>query len=498
MDSQKIKAIIIGALAAFGALYLGIAAATAQLEAVAWIVGGLILTVCLALGRRIWLLLPLMTGISLVLPLPGSFSTVLLTQLLVIGFLTLLFLTRRLPLEFRVTELELICLLYLCAVIQVYLRNPVGLNIFGGQMVGGKAYFIFGVSFATAAFLSILRIDPNDLKWWVRLSMIGALTNFGLGVAMKLFPSIGYVLGASFATDVAKETEQAEGTATRVTFVRGISSTLAIWISSRVSPLKACFHPVYGSLILLSLCLAAISGFRSELIGVGLFFVIGIAYRGGFVSVLISSFLAVAAVALLAVVNLIAPLPPNVQRALTFLPGTWEERYEEDAAGSTEWRVLMWKEALLTDKWIQNKWLGDGLGFSKAELSAMVAANESKKTERTISGLSTSQENFMISGGYHSGPVVTIRTIGYVGLFSLFIGFIRMMVHAHRQIIRARGTEWFSTVLFICIPIIAGPLSWTFLYGSFDGGAGVLAMGCAMVRILERNLPLPAYVVKRR
>jgi hypothetical protein len=492
MDSNKLKIILVVVLATFGALYLGVAVATAQLEAVAWVVGGLILTVCLALGRRIWLLLPLLTGISLVLPLPGSFTTLFLTQLLVLGFLTLLFLTRRLPLEFRLTELELICLLYLCAVIQVYVRNPVGLNIFGGETVGGKAYFIFGVSFATAAFLSILRIDPNDLKWWVRLSIIGALTNFGLGIAMKLFPSIGYVLGASFATDVEKETQQAEGTANRVSFVRGISSTLALWISSRISPLKACFHPVYGSLILLSLALAAISGFRVQLIGVGLIFLIGIAYRGGFVSVLISSFMAVAAVALLAVVNLMAPLPPNVQRALTFLPGTWEERYEEDAAGSTEWRILMWKEALLTDKWIQNKWLGDGLGFSKAELSAMIAANESQQAERTISGLTSGQENFMISGGYHSGPVVTIRTIGYVGLFILFIGYIRMMVHAHRQIIRARGTEWFPTVLFICIPIIAGPLSWTFLYGSFDGGAGILVMGCAMVRILERNLPLPA------
>jgi hypothetical protein len=498
MDSSKIKTIALIVVVAFAALYLGIAAATAQLEAVAWIVGGLILTVCLALGRRIWLLLPLMSGISLVLPLPGSFTTLFLTQLLVLGFLTMLLLTRRLPLELRVTELELICFLYLCAVIQVYLRNPVGLNIFGGETVGGKAYFIFGVSFATAAFLSILRIDPNDLKWWVRLSIIGSLANFSLGVAMRLFPSIGYVLGASFATDVEEETQQAEGTANRVSFVRGISSTLAIWISSRISPLKACFHPVYGSLILLSLALAAISGFRVQLIGVGLIFLIGIAYRGGFVSVLVSSLMVTAAVSLLAVVNLITPLPPNVQRALTFLPGTWEERYEEDAAGSTEWRVLMWKEALLTDKWIQNKWLGDGLGFSKAELSAMVAVNESKKTERTISGLSSGQENFMISGGYHSGPVVTIRTIGYVGLFILFIGYIRMMVHAHRQIIRARGTEWFPTVLFICIPIIASPLSWTFLYGSFDGGAGILVMGCAMVRILERNLPLPAYVGKRR
>ena len=498
MDSQKIKAFIIAALAIFGALYLGIAAATAQLEAVAWVLGGIILTIGFAFGRRIWLLLPLMSGISLVLPLPGSFTTLFLTQLLVLGFLTLLFLTRRLPLELRMTELEWICLLYLCAVIQVYLRNPVGLNIFGGQMVGGKAYFIFGVSFATAAFLSILRIDPNDLKWWVRLSIIGSLANFSLGVAMRLFPSVGYVLGASFATDVEKETQQAEGTANRVSFVRGISSTLAIWISSRISPLKACFHPVYGSLILLSLALAAISGFRTQLIDVGLLFLIGIAYRGGFVSVLVSSLMVTAAVALLAVINLISPLPPNVQRALTFLPGTWEERYEEDAANSTEWRVLMWKEALLTDKWIQNKWLGDGLGFSKAELSAIVAANESQQTERTISGLSSGQENFMISGGYHSGPVVTIRTIGYVGLFILFMGYILMMVHAHRQIIRARGTEWFPTVLFLCIPIIAGPISWTFLYGSFDGSAGILVMGCAMVRILERNLPLPAYVVKRR
>jgi hypothetical protein len=492
MDSQKLKTIIIGALAIFAALYLGITAATAQLEAVAWVLGGIILTIGFAFGRRIWLLLPLMSSISLVLPLPGSFSTVLLTQFLVLGFLTALFLTRRLPFEFRLTELELICLLYLFAVIQVYLRNPVGLNIFGGQTVGGKAYFIFGVSFATAAFLSILRIDPNDLKWWVRLSIIGSLANFGLGVAMRLFPSIGYVLGASFATDVEKDTQQAEGTATRVSFVRGISSTLAIWISSRISPLKACFHPVYGSLILLSLALAAISGFRTQLIGVGLFFLIGIAYRGGFVSVLVSSLMVAAAVALLGVVNVMTPLPPNIQRALTFLPGTWEERYREDAANSTEWRVLMWKEALLTDKWIQNKWLGDGLGFSKAELSAIVTANESQQAERTISGLTSGQENFMISGGYHSGPVVTIRTIGYVGLFILFTGFIRMMVHAHRQIIRSRGTEWFPTVLFLCIPIVSGPISWTFLYGTFDGGAGMLVMGCAMVRILERNLPLPA------
>ena len=498
MDSNKIKAIIVLLIAGMGALYLGVAAATAQFEAIAWVVGGIVLAVCLALGKRIWLLLPLMSGIAIVIPIPGNFTTLFLTQFLVLGFCSMLFLMRKLPFEIKLTELEMFCLLYLAMVGQAYFRNPVGLNIFGGDTVGGKAYVIFAAYFFTAALISILRINPNDLIWWVRLTIVGALANFALGAVTKFFPSVGFILGASFSTDVSDGSEVAAGQATRVSFVRGISNTIAIWVASKISPLKACFHPLYGSLILVSVAFAMISGFRVQLIGIALYLLIGIAYRGGFVSLIVSFFLGAAALATLALVNLATPLPANIQRSLTFLPGTWEERYKEDAAGSTEWRLEMWKEALLTDKWIENKWLGDGLGFSKAELAAIVAVNESKGQERTISGLTSGQENFMISGGYHSGPVVTIRTIGYLGLFVLMVGYLRMMVHAHRQIIRCRGTEWYSPALFLCIPIIAGPISWTLLYGSFSGGAGVLLMGCALVRLLERNLPLPAYSSGRR
>ena len=73
MDSSKIKNLIVLSLAVFAALYLGIAAATAQMEVVLWVVGGLGLTVCLAMGRRIWLMLPFMTSLSLVLPIQGNF-----------------------------------------------------------------------------------------------------------------------------------------------------------------------------------------------------------------------------------------------------------------------------------------------------------------------------------------------------------------------------------------------------------------------------------------
>ena len=498
MDSNKLKIILVVVLAAFASLYLGIAAATAQLEAVAWIVGGIVLTVCLSLGQRIWLLLPLMTSLGLSLPLPGNFSTNFLTQLLVIGFCSMLFLMRRLPMKLVFTELEIWCLLFILCVVQVYLRNPVSLGIFGGDMIGGKPYALLAVNFVTAAILSVLLVAPGDLKWWVRLTLIGAIGNFGIGAVGKLVPSIGYYLGASFSTDVEQEEETREGRATRVSFVRGISKTLAYWISSRISPLAACFSPFYAPLLLISLAAAAISGFRSQIGFVLLIYFVGTCYRGGLRSVLVSCFLGTALIVLLAFVNGLAPLPANIQRSLTFLPGTWDEQHKLDTTGSTEWRVEMWKEALFTDKWIKNKWLGDGLGLSKAEYQITLAINAGNRTVTSTSGLSTGQENMMINGGYHSGPVQTVRTVGYLGLAVLLFGFVKMSIHAHRQIQRSKGTEWHATTLFICIPLIAGPVSWVFIYGSFDGGAGLLAMGCAMIRMLEKNLPLPEWTPPSR
>jgi hypothetical protein len=493
MDSNKLKTIALIVVAAFVALYFGIAAATAQVEVIAWVVGGTTLAICLSLGRRIWLLLPLMTQLSLVLPLPGNFSSDFLAQLLIIGFSGMLFLMRKLPMSFKVTELEIWCLLFILCVVQVYLRNPVGINIFGSESIGGRPYVLLAVTFITCTILSVILVNPNDLKWWVRLTLIGAVGNLLIGALMALSPSLGRYLGASFSTDVEQAEKSPEGRATRVSFVRGISRTLALWISSRISPLKACFSPFYAPLLLITLAAGAMSGFRSHIGGILLTFLVGMCYRGGIRSVVVSGFLGAGFVVLLAFVNAIAPLPSNIQRALTFLPGTWDEQHKIDTAGSTEWRVQMWQEALFTDKWIKNKWLGDGLGFTKAEYEIMLAINMGARAGTGTSGLSSGQETMMINGGYHSGPVQTVRTVGYVGLAILLIAFYRMSIHAHRQIQRSKGTVWYVTTLFICIPAITGPISWNLIIGSFDSGAYILLMGCAMIRMLEKCLPLPAW-----
>ena len=127
MDSTKLKAIIVAALATFAALYLGITAATAQFETVAWVLGGTTLVVCLLLGRRIWLLIPFLGAVNLSLLIPGRPDTLLLAQALVLGFSILLLLMRRLPYRLAWTELEVWCLILALFVVQVYARNPVGM-----------------------------------------------------------------------------------------------------------------------------------------------------------------------------------------------------------------------------------------------------------------------------------------------------------------------------------------------------------------------------------
>ena len=497
MDSSKIKIIIVAISASFAALYLGITAATAQFETLAWTLGASLFVTCLLLGRRVFLLIPLMTSLGLTLPLPGSFTTGFIFQIIVLAFLSALFLMRRLPMRPGFTELEAWCLLLLLTVLQTYMRNPIGLSLFGSDSVGAKPYVVFGLSTLSALVLSLLLIDPKDFKLWVYLSFTGSILNFLVGSIGWIFPQTSYVLGASFSTDINRDSEA--GQATRISFVRNISVALATWISSRISPLRACFHPLWLPLVLAAFAFAGLSGFRSQLIMVGTILFIGVCYRGGFKSVLASSIIGVGGLVFLAFVNLIAPLPLNIQRSLTFLPGTWDSSLKDSADDSTEWRVEMWKEALLTDRWIANKWLGDGLGFTKAEHERMLALSEGEvEGYRGSSGLTNQQENMMISGGYHSGPVQTIRTTGYVGLAILLMAMIRLAVHAHRQILRCRGTEWFPTAIFLGAPMIATPFLWTFVFGNFDTGASGVMLGSALLRMMENNLPLSSFVIGDR
>jgi hypothetical protein len=499
-NSRIFQSIIVFAIGVFIAIWLGLSIATDQTVTILKIIAAVLFVICFLLGRRIWLIIPFAASLAIGLRIPGQPDALLLAQIALIAFTIPQFLMRKLPWRLQFTELEFWMLMLTLMVAQVYMRNPVGVSIFSGDTVGGKGYVLYAIALASALILCGLRVPTSDLKWVMRVSIAGGLLNLAISIIGVLVPTIGFYTGQSYtrSDEVNYENRDAidTGAATRVGFLTQLGKNLALWISCYISPLVALVKPLWLMLILVAVAASLMGGFRNGIAIVGLTFLVGIAYRSGGIGVLLSSFIGMVGIALLAVINLIAPLPPNVQRTLTFLPGTWEQRYKIDAEGSTEWRVEIWREVLLTDRWIQNKWIGDGLGFSAAELAAQM--NTRLGTRAGISGFDAHRESVLASGDYHSGPVSSVRVVGYIGLFIFLLAQIRLAVHAHRQIIRCRGTEWLPVALFIGIPIVWSPLFFTLIFGDFKTSASVFLLSLGMIRLLENNLPLPAYVKRSR
>ncbi|MFN6018263.1 MAG: hypothetical protein ACK49N_11855 [Verrucomicrobiota bacterium] len=487
---QTIIALVVGI---FMAIWLGLNIVTDQTQTILKIIFAVLFVICFALGRRIWLLIPLAASLGLSLRIPGQPDALLLAQIAFIAFSVPQFFMRKLPWRLQFTELEFWMLMLTIMIAQVYMRNPVGVSIFGGDTIGGKAYALYAIALISALILCGLRVPASELKWLTRISIAGGIMNLAISILGAFVPTIGFYTGQSYtrSDEVSHQNRDAvdTGSVTRLPYLTGFGNNLALWISCYISPLIAMVRPLWLLLILVMVAASLMGGYRNGIMSVMLTCFLGIAYRSGSIGIVLSSFIGIVAITLLALVNLVTPLPPNVQRTLTFLPGTWEQRYKDDADASTEWRVEVWKEALLTDRWIHNKWLGDGLGFSAAELAAQMNTREGARAG--ISGFDAQRESILASGDYHSGSVTTIRVIGYVGLFVFLIAQIRLACHAHELIRKYKNTEWFPLTLLVGIPIIYKPFFFVFIFGDFKLSTPAFLLSCSIVRILQNNLPLP-------
>jgi hypothetical protein len=477
-NARSIQGILFLFASLFLAVWLGISIVNNQLETLIQVSACALLIITVLLGRRVWLIMTFFSAANVVLV--SGFGTVQIGQCLFIGMTFLIFLMRKLRFKIKIQELEIWMLLIVACIVQVYLRNPVGLNVFGGSAIGGKPYVFLILSIISAFVLSTLIINPKDLKWAYRLSILGSLIGIGGSVARS-----GSISGGS-------ETELA-----RIPTLATFGQSLSNWLSSRISPLRAALHPFWAAILLISLAAAAGSAYRNAVAGIALTYLFAIAFHGGIKSVILALVAGSLAIVMLAFINLNFPLPGNIQRALSPLPGTWEKQYVDSADESTEWRVEMWKEALYTERWIQNKIIGDGIGMTSAQLQQGKMISDKNKGISAY-GLLVQQENMLINGSYHSGPVHSVRAVGYIGLIILVLAMIRVAVHASRQIQRCKGTEWHAVTLLFGIPLMVLPIFFCFVFGEYHSGVSTTMMGFAMIRLFEKNIPLPAWQPRKR
>lgn len=443
------------------------------------------------LNRHVWILIPACATLGISFPwIPGDFSPSELASMYVIGCTFFLLLLRKVSLRIQFTSVEWMAMLLILMLFQAFIRNPVGIRLMGSEYVGGRPYIVVVVAILASLILASTRTDHTFIKKTFIMSLLGYMATFGIHLVASISATVasytGILFGAygSHSAELGPANEALDPTKAG----RSSSASALAMLSSRClvafrNPLKALYHPFWAAVVFSAVLGAGMSGFRNVTATTIFTLVMGTYYWGKGRAVLLGCFIGVSAYITLNIVNMAVPLPANIQRSLSFLPGTWEERYLEDASSSTDWRTEMWEEALLTDRYIENKILGDGLGIRRSDFTHMVAITDA----RVISD-EMSQERAMLAGDFHSGPVTTIKVIGYVGLFVLIIAMFVVAGRAHQLIMYSRGKPYFREVIFFCLPMVWFPLFFLFIFGSFKSSIPGFFIQVGLLRLLEINL----------
>lgn len=488
MNQRVIINVIALAVAFIMAIFMGQWVVTAPKEVGIGFAVAVALVTFFVLKQHVWILIPALMTLGISFPwLPGGFSPLQLASMYVSVCTFFLLASRKVTLRLRMTSIEWLAFLMMLMLAQAYLRNPVGIRMLGSENVGGRPYVITLIALAAGIILATTRTDHKQIKKAFKLSILGFMATACIQLAASISATIaGYTAvlfgaggGHGLPTDELRDSTKAGRNSAASVIAKGSAQYLVAFRH----PLKAIYHPFWGLIVLTALLGAGMSGFRNVIASTLLTLVFGTYYWGRGRAVFIGCLMGLIGYITLNIINMAAPLPPNIQRSLSFLPGTWEERYTLDAVGSTDWRLEMWEEALTTNRYIENKIIGDGLGIRRSDFAHMMEISESKVVSDEMS-----QERAMLAGDFHSGPVSSIRVVGYVGLLVLIIAMMVVAVRAHQLIMYSRGKTYFSEVIFFCLPMVWAPLFFLFIVGDYRGVVSSLLVQMGLLRLLEINL----------
>lgn len=500
LSTQRLGLFLIMGIGIIFACFAGNYVADEDYTPIAIVLGSLLgITLVFSVGTNAYLLIPMcwpLIGSMSILPLPFNFRQLAMIFACVIFASGIIFKKggrKKIPID----VLDLWVWINIGYLITVFFRNPVGINVLGGDRVGGRPYV--DIALAAFAYLILRRetISPKVAGLIPIVWIVGESVNAIGGLVGMYLPTIGSKIGifySGFLPEFGKEDMEVEVGETRLGSLSSFGITLILFIVCSVNPT----HLIRPENLLklggyfLGLLLIMLSGFRTALMNIilitGLGAILRDKFMGIFKVILIVFIVGLSSVLLnYSSIN----LPWTFQRTLSFLPGNWDPTAVEAAKSSSEWRYEMWRVALSTDKYIHNKLLGDGFGISRPDYERMMDAMSGGVG---FVGESITQERFMVSGQFHSGPVSSIRFVGYVGLVLFIILLLILSQHTLRMIFDCRGSPYQFIALFIGMPILIYPIFFLFVFGAYEMDiiniiffAGMVKMICSSIKLVKND-----------
>ena len=473
-------------------LYAGSAVGKGQPKTVIIVLVALpLLIVAAKYTTKLWVLIPLssgLTGVIVGLPLGLPLKSMAAVYVFLVFLVLKVFKIVRKGQVFGMLDvLLLLNLLYLGF---VFMRNPVGALGVDSDRIGGRPYFDVGMAWCAYWVLSIVTVSPSLANRLPVFMILGSVFESLAGFFSTNVPSVAGPLGRFYSSfynssESSPDSSGYDVGGSRLPYLASLGGGIPQTLSCYYNP-ATFINPLFMGRFLLflgSVGMLFLAGFRSCFFSMVLTLLLTGYLRSGIRQVLKIALFPLPLLAVLVVGQGIAfNLPLTAQRTLSFLPGHWNQEAINDAIGSTEWRVEMWKDALFTDSDIKDKIFGDGFGVSRKTWESVQYAVANHLDLRLQA------EEQAIMGGFHNGPLSTIRVVGYIGLTLFYITIITIAVKAWGLVRRSKNTLYFPLALLICIPAILHPFIFTFVYGAFDNDMSGIILRIGMLNLLENSL----------
>lgn len=455
MNGNLFKIVLVSVVAIFLAIIGGIMSADGDPLSIALAVSPFILAVLFLMKGKVWYLWMWMPIFFLPIPVLKDYAP-LLAYGITLPFYLWNAMLRRSTLTWNSAPLQdAVVLLIFTHVGYIFLTHPFGLgmNILE-DYYGGKGYILFLQALLAYLCLSSLKTTSHELgkvlQWAVFLTIVFTLISTVRGI---LSPDAGADLPANevSANTGFEDTRQAGALSISQLTLQLLIINYSVWQMIK--------RPWWGALLLLGTVGVLLSGFRNVIAQIlCLFFIISLIYKRWFVCILVPIF-GMLVLLLLSSAGVLHSLPFGIQRTLSAVPFLdVSVQAKISAEGSSDWRFKMWEWALDDrEHFIQDKVFGDG--FSRH--ISVVKANVYEKAYN----LTKDQSAFAWDGQWHSGPISTIQTLGYVGLSLYLILSVIGMTYAWIICKIYRNHQYKLGILYVSAVYFIKPIFFFLIFG---------------------------------
>lgn len=350
-------------------------------------------------------------------------------------------------------------LLLLAAVVVVTISvRGIGGRAFGSELWGAKRYL--GVLGAILGYFALIAqpIPRKQVELMASLYFLSGMTAVMSDLAFAFGPGF-YFLFLFVPTELAVAQASTQDTLMRLTGIAWMAQAGNWFMLMRygIRGMLEVRH-AWRAVVFITLFLVGLfGGFRSSIILMCILFATQFWFEG----LLRTKWFPIAVVTGLLVGSVLIgyaeKLPLSVQRSLSFLPIDVHPTARQDALGTLDWRLQMWR--VVIQEAPQYLLLGKGYTFSSTDYLLV--------QESIRRGMFTLYEDTLVSGNYHNGILTLLVPFGLAGTFA-FAAFAWAGWRVLHRNYHYGPPEFRHINTFLIAFFAARMIFYLALYGQFD------------------------------